>query len=356
MNWNDKSNLIQSDPVTCARHFDYMFRRFLNDFLYSSYHPIGEIIDDFYRVEFQQRGSPHIHMLVWVKDAPLYGNAAATDIVSFIDQYVTCNKPPDTVNQTVNLQSHSHAKTCRKKRQGVCRFGFPIPPMPRTMILVPLEGKVDENITELYQCIKAYMDDLKLAENITDTFEDMLTKLETTENDYIIAIRSSITSDKIFLKRSPSEVRINGYSSVLLETWKANMDYSSVLDPYACAMYIVSYISKGQRGMSNLMQRATTEAREGNTDIKQQVRHIGNKFLNHVEMSAQEAVYLVLQMSLRKASRQFVFVNTSPPEDRTILMKPLNIFITCQITLQILNVWDLSGSMLSDLKHFIIIA
>ncbi|PIK59344.1 hypothetical protein BSL78_03715 [Apostichopus japonicus] len=151
----------------------------------------------------------------------------------------------------------------------------------------------------------------------------MLTKLGSTERDYILAIRSSITSDKIFLKRSPSEVRINGYNKVLLETWRANMDIQYVLDPYACAMYIVSYISKGQRGMSNLMQRATTEAREGNMDIKQQVRHIGNKFLNHVEMSAQEAVYLVLQMSLRKASRQFVFINTSPLEDRTILIKPL---------------------------------
>ncbi|XP_071855229.1 uncharacterized protein [Apostichopus japonicus] len=322
MNWNEKSDLIQSDPVTCARHFDYMFRRFLNNFLYSSYHPIGEIIDHFYRVEFQQRGSPHIHMLVWVKDAPLYGNAAPTEVASFVDQYVTCNIP-DTVNQTVNLQSHSHAKTCRKKRQGVCRFGFPIPPMPRTMILTPLEVKGNDKTTELYKCIKAYLDDLKLAEDITDTFEDMLTKLGSTERDYILAIRSSITSDKIFFKRSPSEVRINGYNKVLLETWRANMDIQYVLDPYACAMYIVSYISKGQRGMSNLMQRATSEAREGNMDIKQQVRHIGNKFLNHVEMSAQEAVYLVLQMSLRKASRQFVFINTSPLEDRTILIKPL---------------------------------
>ncbi|KAJ8050055.1 hypothetical protein HOLleu_03102 [Holothuria leucospilota] len=77
--------------------------------------------------------------------------------------------------------------------------------------------------------------------------------------------------------------------------------------------------------MSNLMQRATKEARDGNHDIKQRVRHIGNKFLNHVELSAQEAVYLVLQMSLRKATRQFVFINTSPPEDRTILLKPLKV-------------------------------
>ncbi|KAJ8048034.1 hypothetical protein HOLleu_00193 [Holothuria leucospilota] len=102
------------------------------------------------------------------------------------------------------------------------------------------------------------------------------------------------------------------------------MDIQYILDPYACAMYIVSYISKGQRGMSNLMQHATKEAKDGNLDIKQRVRHIGNKFLNHVEISAQEAVYLVLQMPLRKASRQFVFINTSPPEERTILLKPLH--------------------------------
>ena len=32
--------------------------------------PIGEIKDYFWRVEFQQRGSPHIHSLWWVEDAP----------------------------------------------------------------------------------------------------------------------------------------------------------------------------------------------------------------------------------------------------------------------------------------------
>ena len=34
--------------------------------------PIGEIADYLYRIEFQQRGSPHIHGLFWVKDAPQY--------------------------------------------------------------------------------------------------------------------------------------------------------------------------------------------------------------------------------------------------------------------------------------------
>ena len=71
------------------------------------------------------------------------------------------------------------------------------------------------------------------------------------------------------------------------------MDIQFVLDVYACAMYIVSYISKAQKGMSELLHKACAEAKEGNSSIKQQVRDIGNKFLNSVEISTQEAVCIL---------------------------------------------------------------
>ena len=93
MNWKTKSHLIQSDPVTCARHFDYMVHKFISTFLKSSCHPIGHITDNFYRVEFQQRGSPHIHMLAWIHNAPVYGKSSNTEVTKFIDKYVTCLKP-----------------------------------------------------------------------------------------------------------------------------------------------------------------------------------------------------------------------------------------------------------------------
>ena len=101
------------------------------------------------------------------------------------------------------------------------------------------------------------------------------------------------------------------------------MDSQFVLDVYACAMYIVSYIPKAQKGMSELLRTACEEARRGNSSIKQQVRDIGNKFLNNVEISAQEAVYILLQLPMGKSSRQVVFINTSPPEDRVQLLKSL---------------------------------
>ena len=86
------------------------------------------------------------------------------------------------------------------------------------------------------------------------------------------------------------------------------MDIQYVLDVYACAVYIVNYISKGQKGISGLLREACSEARKGNLSIRQQVRDIGSKFVNIVEISAQEAVYIVLQLPMRKASRQFILV------------------------------------------------
>ena len=46
--------------------------------------------------------------------------------------------------------------------------------------------------------------------------------------------------------------------------------------------------------------------------------------MSNVEISAQEAVYIVLQLPMRKASRQVIFINTSPPEERVELQKPLD--------------------------------
>ncbi|XP_048584632.1 uncharacterized protein LOC125556698 [Nematostella vectensis] len=99
------------------------------------------------------------------------------------------------------------------------------------------------------------------------------------------------------------------------------MDMQYVLDPYACATYILSYITKGQRGMSKLLEKATEEVKSGNRDIANKVRHIGNRFLNAVEISAQEAAYLVLQMPMRRSTREFQFINTSHPDERTFFLK-----------------------------------
>ena len=106
-----------------------------------------------------------------------------------------------------------------------------------------------------------------------------------------------------FSKRKKLQMKINNYNTSCILAWRANMDIQFVLDVYACAMYIVSYISKAQRGISDLLRTACEEAKLGNSTVHQQVRDIGGKFLNAVEISAQEAVYIALQLPMRRSSR-----------------------------------------------------
>ena len=139
LNWEEKCRLIQSDPVTCARHFDYQFNMFLKQFLLSEIAPVGKIKDWFYRVEYQQRGSPHVHMLIWLEDAPVFG--VDEDVSSFIDTIITCRKPDDDTSllSLVNGQMPRHSHTCQKKLKSVCRFNYPQQPMRSTQMLHPLE-------------------------------------------------------------------------------------------------------------------------------------------------------------------------------------------------------------------------
>ena len=106
-----------------------------------------------------------------------------------------------------------------------------------------------------------------------------------------------------------------------LEFWRANHDIQPSLSPYAMIQYMLSYVTKTQKGMSAIMDRACREARQGNMDIKASVRHMGNAFLNGVETSAQEAACLVLQLPITRMSREVVFLHTSPPDERTFLLK-----------------------------------
>ena len=198
--------------------------------------------------------------------------------------------------------------------------------MRQTENLYPLDTAVAKTETKKHEdtckSIKLYLDGIKEGEDIS--FDELLLKLKVTEENYLIAIRLSVTPNTptVFLKRNPNELQINNYNPACLSAWRANMDIQYVLDVYACAVYIVNYISKAQKGMSKLLRPACTEAREANSNIKQQVRDIGSTFVNNVKISAQEGVYIVLQLQIRKASGEVIFIYTSPPEDRVELLNP----------------------------------
>ena len=101
------------------------------------------------------------------------------------------------------------------------------------------------------------------------------------------------------------------------------MDLQYILDPYACVMYIASYMLKSEKAMSELLRQVSRQC--ASEDIKIQLRRLGSVFMNHRELSAQEAVYRMLSLPLKTLSRTVVFVSTDTKDKRTYLFKPKHV-------------------------------
>ena len=82
----------------------------------------------------------------------------------------------------------------------------------------------------------------------------MQQNLNMNEEQYIKGIRSSIACVQFFSHRKPCEVRINNYKKNCLHIWWANHDIQPTLSPHAMIEYILSCVTKGQKGMSIQME------------------------------------------------------------------------------------------------------
>ncbi|XP_062609537.1 uncharacterized protein LOC134271330 [Saccostrea cucullata] len=338
LDWSEKNEVLRSNPVTVARMFEHRFHVFQKEVIFSPSEPIGKVSDFFQRVEFQQRGSPHMHCLYWVENAPKLDEDGEDAVCSFIDKYVSCAVPPETEDLelreiVLGVQQHSkkHSKTCKKKGTD-CRFNFPRPPSVCTFINSPFEEEIilnssgeaadlkhEQSIAK--EILLQVWNEVQDESNQMQTAEEILKHLGLTQAQYEEAHKRLTKKKSVVLQRNVSDLWTNQYNPCLLRCWDANMDIQFVLDPFSCIVYIISYISKSEREMGMVLKQTKIEAEEGNENARIVLKKIGSAYLNHREVSAQEAVYRVCNLKMKECSRKVVFVPVG--ENPTRLTKPL---------------------------------
>ncbi|XP_071952879.1 uncharacterized protein [Antedon mediterranea] len=335
LEWADKCNLLKSNPVTVARMFDNRFHTFLQNVILSESQPIGKVTDYFYRIEFQMRGSPHVHMLAWVENAPVFDEDEDKKVIEFIDKYISCAVPCQIVDPEINeivtsVQIHSkrHSKSCKKKGTN-CRFNFPRQPSEKTFVMRPTivdknsddndDGDANKQAQELLTSVK----DALINEETYQTTKELFKSLNITQSAYEDANNCITTKEQIVLKRNPQDVWVNQYNPSLLRAWNANMDIQYITSVYACVTYVIGYMSKSEREMSLLLSHAASEVKEGNENARQSLSKLGHVYMNNREVSAQESVYRVCGLRLKQCSRKVEFIPVGPNPVRMSL--PLSV-------------------------------
>ena len=278
---SEKRELMTTNPVVTARHFAHRFQCLSREVIKGTGQPIGEVLDFFWRIEFQLRGSPHVHSMWWIKDAPNLDTATGRQVApQYIDRYISVGIPKESDGElealVLRLQQHHHTSTCRKttlRRRNVaeCRFDFPQPLCEETRL------KSHDDPGNRSRCY--------------------------------------------LLKRSVGEENINPYNEHLLRAWQANMDIQLIGSVYGTAAYICSYMCKGESEEVRKAIREALESLPAQASSRKRLSKVGNTMLTHRELSAQEAAYRLCHLPLKENSRNVVFLDTSRLEKRTRLLK-----------------------------------
>ena len=278
---SEKRALMTTNPVVTARHFAHRFQCLSREVIKGTGQPIGEVLDFFWRIEFQLRGSPHVHSMWWIKDAPNLDTATGRQVApQYIDRYISVGIPNESDGElralVLRLQQHHHTSMCRKttrRRRNVaeCRFDFPQPLCEETRL------KSHDDPGNRSRCY--------------------------------------------LLKRSVGEENINPYNEHLLRAWQANMDIQLIGSVYRTAAYVCSYMCKGESEEVRKAIREALESLPAQASSRKRLSKVGNTMLTHRELSAQEAAYRLCHLPLKENSRKVVFLNTLRPEKRTRLLK-----------------------------------
>ena len=127
LNYVERCNILNSNALLLARHFQQRFEIFFKEILIIRDGPLRKVKYYAIRVEIQFRDSPHIHSFLWVLNAPTLVENTINEYVEFLDSVVCGNLPSEEgdphLHQLVKtFQFHCHSKTYRKYKNSKCRF------------------------------------------------------------------------------------------------------------------------------------------------------------------------------------------------------------------------------------------
>ncbi len=133
--------LCTEDPISVSHRFSQKFHSFFQTVIVKG-QVLGKVTHYFWKKEYQARGVPHYHIVLWIDDAPVLGVDDNSKVIKWIEERITCRIPDQNTNpelyaMVTKYQMHKCSAYCRRKRKvkGLfvtkCKFGFPRPEMEK---------------------------------------------------------------------------------------------------------------------------------------------------------------------------------------------------------------------------------
>jgi hypothetical protein len=330
-----KHQLLKDEIFHMTRMFDHRVRTFMKHILLGEGE--GSIPYSYYcyRVEFQARGMPHIHGILWIDNqymekylVPGKKLEYADNVTELIDNITSCKIPdedPKLAEKVTEVQWHRHSKSC-KKWSNSCRFNFPRFPSPVTLIANPPSSdlsdeekkKLVDDSTAILEKARTFLEKDDIDEDMT--FSQFLKAIDVEQTAYMDALKITARGSVVILKRRVKERFINNYNPEFLSAWNANMDIQFCHNVYAVCTYISDYVGKDESGITEILRQTLKKNKGASQETL--LKTLKHAYLTHRQIGMSEAVYRLLPfLHMKDSNTKCIFVPSGFPENRSVFFR-----------------------------------
>ncbi|KAK3918326.1 ATP-dependent DNA helicase [Frankliniella fusca] len=282
----EKGILLADNPLI-ADSFFYLGSNF---FLENSFTNHFDVKDIWFRYEYQHRCSIHLHGLAWLKGAPHVSENMSEDqkkvALEYFDNLISCSNPDIHV---LPLTQHP----CQISLENVTDVDTDL---AHLLNQVQRHTKCSKN-----HCLRVTGKEKKL--QCRYKFPKSLTSettFEMKENDIV----------DINFKRN--DVFMNKYNPWLLQTWRANIDFSPVISKRVVYQYIAKYASKSEiksicynKVLTDILNKGCDESE----CAKKAIRKLLISTCAERDYCSQEVMHYLMGYHFYHSSRDFVVLN-----------------------------------------------
>ena len=313
--------LCAKDPVTVSEFFHRRMQGFLDEVLIGHADgPLGMIDHYYWRLEYQARGAPHVHMKLWQRDAPVLGAEGVTEeqVLAHIQKYVTCSIPSLEENKELHdkvkkFQVHRCTPSCRRRRgqrgKGKGKKGS------------EEQGKEKEAAKDGKDSGKgAKKESWYCRYGFPRAVQDhpVLNGLEKTVKE---SAKGRGVAKLYGLRRTELERYVNDYNPAILLAWNANVDVQFVGESKLILnKYITGYITKGEHQQT----KSIWDALKGDQSKGSKVKRLLYAANRTREVGTYEIADDLLGNALHGGSEQVIWLGVGMPGERSRALKKWN--------------------------------
>ena len=282
--------LIQQNPHIIAEYLALRFRLLFEQVLGEKF----DVSDNWYRFEWQSRGSGHIHGFLWIREAPEVANEM--EYLKYWGSKVTAINPGGHLDPAA---VHPSSRSFDTRVNNLQQLGELLNRVQRHKCM-PQYCLRRDRVTKEVRCRFAFPWPERDNPNVGNHSNPTYRTFEPVRND----------------------TQLGKHNATLILAWLANVDFAPCTDLKSVIHYLAKYTSKEEKKSEKLVDLGTKilDRLPTNNPLLTWITRLYNRMISERDWSAQEVCHLLLDQHLREGSRTVADLNIRPNhEQRTKL-------------------------------------